>query len=188
MKPGSLHLSPPTILTVTKYCCNHIPLKISVLQRNKTTNITKGVTYLSSASRLDQAVVTVQVPVAPMIRLRLLAPGACGYHGAGVSAANGVCLPVDEPATSEKRVKNVGRDRIVHQLVEYSYRLEASSVLCTPKTTNDPIVSYIGEGGSAKFLSSDSRHRDEDNTSRLKKWTRVERQAYWSEKVKTAEV
>lgn len=145
-------------------------------------------TYLSSASRLDQAVVTVQVPVAPMIRLRLLAPGACGYHGAGVSAANGVCLPVDEPAASEKRVKNVGRDRIAHQLVEYSYRLEASSVLCTPKTTNDPIVSYIGEEGSAKFLSSDSRHRDEDNTSRLKKWTRVERQAYWSEKVKTAEV
>lgn len=88
----------------------------------------------------------------------------------------------------EKRVKNVGRDRIAHQLVEYSYRLEASSVLCTPKTTNDPIVSYIGEGGSAKFLSSDSRHRDEDNTSRLKKWTRVKRQAYWSEKVKTAEV
>ena len=54
-------------------------------------------TYVSLPSGLGEAVVAVEVLVPPLVGLRLLAPGAGGHQGAGVSAANGVHLPVDEP-------------------------------------------------------------------------------------------
>ena len=60
--------------------------------------------------------VGVEVLFAPLISLRVLAPGACGHQGLGVSATDGFSLPVDEPATyrsGSEEIDKVGVDVVL---------------------------------------------------------------------------
>ena len=103
--------------------------------------------------------VGVEVLFAPLISLRVLAPGACGHQGLGVSATDGFSLPVDEPATfrsGSEEIDKVGVDvvlflKIYNTTKTYSERIDM--VFSRPLFCKS-VADYLALGRSTRWAWS----------------------------------